>query len=220
MIEYAHLVAKELQKRGIEFNSQFSEIEQLILYPAEQFGELLGRPANEVVYVYVIILSFVCSLLLSLVASPFLRKLLSVVMGVAIQLNFLGASFLLNVPLSVTCWLSMCIFPRNTQHYVTIFVTFSIMTLLHLYYELIETVDLNMSAISMVSFCKQMSLALNYKDGDKANQKKLTPRETTMMVEERPGLLTYLAYMFFPAQAVSGPFSEFVPFEKYINLEE
>ena len=64
-----------------------------------------------------------------------------------------------------------------------------------------------------------MTLALNYKDADKRNRDKLTDREKKMMVEEVPSLLTYLAFMFFPAQAISGPFVEFALFNQYINLE-
>ena len=62
-----------------------------------------------------------------------------------------------------------------------------------------------------------MTLALNYKDADKKNRENLTPREKKMMVEEIPSLMTYLAFIFFPAQALSGPFIEFALFDQYIQ---
>jgi hypothetical protein len=62
-----------------------------------------------------------------------------------------------------------------------------------------------------------MSLALNYKDGDKKNIDKLTAREKTMVVKEVPDLFTYLAYMWFPGSTIA-PFHEFATFDDFIHL--
>jgi hypothetical protein len=56
--------------------------------------------------------------------------------------------------LSMVCFISMSIFPRNVQHIVTIAIVFTSMALLHLYYEMMDIVIMNMGTISMISFCK------------------------------------------------------------------
>jgi len=63
-----------------------------------------------------------------------------------------------------------------------------------------------------------MSLALCYKDGDEENSKKLTSREKAKAVKELPTLTTYLNYMFFVGQVISGPFCEFSDFDDWLHL--
>ena len=70
------------------------------------------------------------------------------------------------------------------------------MTVMHTYYELLENNDIGMSSLTMIGFCKQMSLALNFKDAGAAAGT-LSEREAKMMVKEVPSLLTYMSYMFF-----------------------
>lgn len=89
---------------------------------------------------------------------------------------------------------------------------------LHCYYELLDINILNMSQVTKISYCKQMALSLNYKDGDPKNRDKLTKREKAMIVDEVPDLLEYLSFVLFPGEAVSGPFSEYAPFKDFINL--
>jgi D-alanyl-lipoteichoic acid acyltransferase DltB (MBOAT superfamily) len=104
------------------------------------------------------------------------------------------------------------------QHVLTIIITFSAMTLLHLYYEGLDIILLNMSTVSMISFCKQMGLALCYKDGDEDNFKNCTGREKAKAVKQKPSLVNYLSYMFFVGQVISGPFSEYCDFEDWLHL--
>jgi len=62
-----------------------------------------------------------------------------------------------------------------------------------------------------------MSLALNFKDGGVGGGI-LSERERRMMVEDVPNLPTYLSYMFFCGQSITGPFTEFTDFSNFINL--
>lgn len=97
----------------------------------------------------------------------------------------------------MVCYISMHIFPRDQQHIITMSVTFTAMMLLHIYYEALDINILNMHTVSMISFSKQMCLALCYKDGDEENIKKVTPREKAQAVKEIPSISVYLTYMFF-----------------------
>jgi len=65
-----------------------------------------------------------------------------------------GTGFLLNIPLSLVCYLSMSTLPRNVQHIATIIITFTAMTLLHMYYEALDINIMNMGTVSMISFSK------------------------------------------------------------------
>jgi D-alanyl-lipoteichoic acid acyltransferase DltB (MBOAT superfamily) len=146
------------------------------------------------------------------------RKIFSFVLGVSIQTMLCGTGFLLNIPLSVVSYLSMSFLPRNVQHIVTIIITFAAMTILHLYYEGLDIIVMNLSSVSMISFCKQMGLALCYKDGDEANFNNCTSREKAKAVRQKPTLVNYLSYMFFVGQVISGPFSEYCDFEDWLHL--
>lgn len=131
-----------------------------------------------------------------------------------------GAGFLLNIPLSMVCYLSMTFLPRSVQHLVTIVITFTVMTLLHMYYEALDINMLNMGTVSMVSFAKQMSLAFSYKDGDEANYNNCTKREQSKAVKQKPTLVQYLSYMFFVGQVISGPRSDYCDFEDWLYLRK
>jgi len=65
-----------------------------------------------------------------------------------------------------------------------------------------------------------MCLCLCYKDGDEGNFNKCTSREKAKAVKEHPSLVSYLSYMFFVGQVISGPFSEYSDFEDWINLRK
>jgi hypothetical protein len=88
------------------------------------------------------------------------------------------------------------------------------MTLLHFYYEMNDINVMGMSAVSMISFVKQASLALNYKDG--GNLENVTPREKKMATIEIPSLLTYLSYILFVGGSL-GPWCEFSQFDDFIH---
>lgn len=74
--------------------------------------------------------------------------------------------------------------------------------------------QMGMSALSMISFFKQASLALNYKDG--GNLDNVTAREKKMAVVEVPSLLTYLSYILFVGGSM-GPWCEFSTFDLFIH---
>ena len=95
---------------------------------------------------------------------------------------------------------------------------FTILTVLHLYYEVLGINILNLASLAMISFCKQMSLSINYYDGQPELYEGLTTREKSRIVKEIPTLAEYLSYMMFPGQCVVGPFFEYAPFEDFIYL--
>ena len=76
------------------------------------------------------------------------------VLGIALNIALCGTGFFINIPLCLVCYISMSVFPRNVQHIVTIAITFTIMAVLHMYYEMLDIIIMNMSTVSMISFCK------------------------------------------------------------------
>lgn len=136
------------------FSDQFSEFTSAMYDPAKRFGNAIGRPLDQSIYILATCAALVSGLILVNIRNVAARKVFSFVMGVSIQISLVGTGFLLNIPLSMVCYLSMTCLHRNVQHIVTIIITFSAMTLLHMYYEALDINIMNMSTVSMISFCK------------------------------------------------------------------
>jgi uncharacterized membrane protein len=96
----------------------------------------------------------VACLCLPFISSPTLRKLWGASLGILVNLVLCGTGFIINIPLCMVCYVSMHIFPRNVQHIATIAIVFTAMALLHMYYEMLDIIIMNMSTVSMLSFCK------------------------------------------------------------------
>lgn len=75
---------------------------------------------------------------------------------------------------------------------------FIYLSMVHLYYELIEDNSVSLRSLAMFGFTKQICVALSYKDGAPENRKKLTEREKSVMSIERPNFITLMAYLYFP----------------------
>jgi len=118
----------------------------------------------------------------------------------------------------MVAYLSMLLFPRNLQHYVTIYIGVAITLVIHMYLYMIKDNSFGLSSSLMTSFVRQYCISLNYKDGGEDN-KKLTARELAHALKEIPAFTDYVSYMLFVSTCLVGPFIEYKPFIEWANLE-
>lgn len=92
-------------------------------------AEALGRPLDEAMILICITISFILSLLLSHVKSPFLRKTLNTTAGIAISTYTYGLGIFLLVPYSMIGYFFMLLGPRKQAHIYVIFLSGFLLTI-------------------------------------------------------------------------------------------
>jgi len=87
------------------FSDQFSEFTTAMYDPAKRFGDAIGRPLDQSIYILATCAALISGLILVNIRNVAARKFFSFVMGVSIQISLVGTGFLLNIPLSMgaTC---------------------------------------------------------------------------------------------------------------------
>lgn len=95
-------------------------------------AQAVGRPLDEAMIMICITISFIISLILSHIKSPFLRKTINTSTGILISTYTYGIGIFLLIPYNMVGFIFMTFAPREKAHIYTIIVTLSILTFAHL----------------------------------------------------------------------------------------
>ena len=95
-------------------------------------AQAVGRPLDEAMIMICITISFIISLILSHIKSPFLRKIINTSTGVLISTYTYGLGVFLVIPYNMIGFIFMTYAPREKAHTYTIILTLSILTFAHL----------------------------------------------------------------------------------------
>ena len=186
-----------------QYRSMTASLQQIVepyssvLYsPLIPLGRLTGQDPSKVIILMSMVLNILLSLALTHVKSPFLRKTMNTGLGIALSFYNYGCECFLLVPFNLIAILSMLLAPRKTSHFVTICLAGFILGSYHLYLAMQNVNNYNISTLMMISFCKQMMIAINYRDGAGDSDSWLTSREKRYALKTRPSVFAYLCYMF------------------------
>ena len=148
----------------------------------------MGRDLDEAMILICITISFLLSLIVSHIKSPFLRKLSKTFGGLFVSTYAYGLGIFVIIPYNMIAYISMWCMPRKYSHIITIFTTGLLLTLSNIV-EMIESeTGFNVSTLAMITFVKQMMIALNYRDGLGDYETWLTTREKKYALKVIPSL--------------------------------
>ena len=148
----------------------------------------MGRDLDEAMILICITISFLLSLVVSHIKSPLLRKLFNTFGGLLISTYAYGLGIFWIIPYNMIAYICMLCIPRKYSHIVTISTTGLLLTLSNI----IEMIDgetgFNVSTLAMITFVKQMMIAVNYRDGLGDYEFWMTSREKKYALKEIPSL--------------------------------
>lgn len=112
-----------------QFNTHYADAQlyfkpysDVVYAPLQPFAAALGRPLDESMIMIVLIISLILSLMVSHIKSPFMRKLVNTVLGLALTLYTYGLGIIIFIPYNICAYICMAVAPRKHAHLFVIVV--------------------------------------------------------------------------------------------------
>lgn len=110
----------------------------VLYYPISTAAVAFHRDEQQIFLLFGFLTAIFGGLVISVNKNVTQRKIISTVMGIFIGFYFMGVRFALCAVYQMVAYVSMLLFPRNVQHYVTIYIGLILTLILHLYLYLIR----------------------------------------------------------------------------------
>lgn len=147
-------------------------------------------------YLVSFVVAILSGWLLNSIQSASLRKPISLVMGLLIQVYMYGKGkplkimivirlgFIPSTSYVIISYLVMWLFPRNVSHYIVFVVNAALLSATHIhkmiYYDKFWGADI--TAVMMLNLCKISAIAINYRDGSVPVAKRDTELKPSMIL--------------------------------------
>jgi ABC-type Na+ efflux pump permease subunit len=106
-------ILSQLAEQYSEAQANFKPITDVAYAPLASISALFGRPMDQVMILFCLLIAFFLNILLSLIKEPFYRKLVSTFGGIAISTYAYGLGIIFLIPYNMIGYVCMCLVPRK-----------------------------------------------------------------------------------------------------------
>lgn len=202
---------------NLKLHNFFKPLTDVIYGPNEALSKAFNRSEDQITYVLCMLASFIFCMVLAQIKHVPTRKVFSSLSGLLMTAFMHGIGIFMIFGFNMIGYVSLSLFDRKTQKYVTlIFGTIGLL-LATTYKQYMDYPGFDVGLIIMVNYVKLTVLAINYHDADKTPNE-MSAREQKYTIKEKPSFVDYFGFFFFCGSAVTGPPFEFNEHLDFINL--
>ena len=204
----------------------FMPISDVTYWPVYALSTAIGQDADQIVYLFCILMSFVACLILGQIDSVPMRKTWSTLTGFLIGSYFYGLNFSFNIAYIFVNYLFMLCLERHlAAKLMTIWsgTCLFLASINHFYLSGNEDGNWDIDLIFMMNFIKFHMMAVNYSNAglldDPVKGKDLTTRERYFAepLRQQISLVEFFNYYLFCGSSWTGMSHEYRWYEEFIN---